>query len=1106
MHLFSRCLGAALLPGVFLSLNAAEIGGAGSSKAELIKEPRLPVPDTAPASDEAQAQIKRFKLPPGVHVDLWAAEPMLANPVAFCFDEQGRIFVSETHRYRSSVLDIRHYMFMLEDDMACRTVEDRVAMVQKHFGPKYKDLAKETEIVRLLEDRDGDGKADFSSVYADGFNTVLDGIASGVYARKGRVWFTNIPELWELGGMDANGRATSRKSLSHGYGVRFSYTGHDMHGLNIGPDGKLYFSFGDRGAHVKTQEGGLLDFSDEGAVFRCDLDGSNMEVVHHGLRNPQELVFDDYGNLFTADNDCDNGDRERLVLIAEGADSGWRVGHQHAPLGKAGMWMMEKWWVPHFADQTAHVLPPLANLNDGPSGFTYYPGTGWGEALKGHFFLCSFKGSAARSGIDTFTVAPKGASFTLENYTNFIFQVETPDADFGPDGGLYFADWGEGWERTKKGRIYRAYDPAQIDQPIVKETRRLIGEGMDHRSIDELVQLLAHADRRVRQEAQFSLVDKGGVAIRPFESVLLNSKATIPRLHALWGLGMIARNDKRTADSLLSYTRDADVEIRAHAARLLGDHRVKFAVDRLIALTEDPSARVRYFAVQSLGKLGDKTALKSVFAVIRANADQDTYLRHAGVVALSKLADAYELGLAAKDSAPAIRMASLLALRRQASPKIATFLEDPNVLIRAEAIRAINDAPIPDAMEALAKLAEGDLGEPSLMYRILNANFRNGDEDGARRLGSVATRRTASLAARTEALHALGTWAKPPQRDRVMGVYRPLAPRSPEHAAKTLHAHLKDLLADPKEEIVVATAEAVAALDLRDAMEPLAVAFKNPAVPAKGRAALLAALGTMKAPQLASAVMAGLGDANDLVRQEASKWLASIDGKDALASIEKTLSSGTVPQQQAAVSSLAKIQSPGADQLLVTTLTRLQAGHAPREIALETIEAATARKTPAVQTALQKYQASQQPYAETLAGGNVAAGKKVFFEKAEASCLRCHKVNGEGGEAGPDLTGIASKVDRAYLLESIVNPGAKIAEGFESVSIELKNGQVYVGILKGETETELTVLSPEDGLVKLAKDKISLREGGISGMQGGIADLITRRELRDLVEYMATLK
>ena len=104
--------------------------------------------------------------------------------------------------------------------------------------------------MRLVEDRTGSGVANFSSVYADGFNTPLDGIASGTLARKGKVYFANIPNVWELSGMDKDGHATGRQSLSFGYGVRYSFTGHDLHGLAIGPDGKLYFSFGDRGASV----------------------------------------------------------------------------------------------------------------------------------------------------------------------------------------------------------------------------------------------------------------------------------------------------------------------------------------------------------------------------------------------------------------------------------------------------------------------------------------------------------------------------------------------------------------------------------------------------------------------------------------------------------------------------------------------------------------------------------------------------------------------------------------------------------------------------------------------------------------------------------------
>ena len=165
----------------------------------LVTLDRLKTPLLAPASKEGEARIKQFRHVPGLKIELWAAEPMLANPVAFSVDELGRVFTSETYRYRSSVLDIRHYMFMLEDDLASRRLEDRLANIRKWFGPDGEnELSQETEVVRMLEDTDQDGHADKSTVFADGLNGSLDGIASGILARHGEVWLTDIPSLWRF--------------------------------------------------------------------------------------------------------------------------------------------------------------------------------------------------------------------------------------------------------------------------------------------------------------------------------------------------------------------------------------------------------------------------------------------------------------------------------------------------------------------------------------------------------------------------------------------------------------------------------------------------------------------------------------------------------------------------------------------------------------------------------------------------------------------------------------------------------------------------------------------------------------------------------------------
>jgi quinoprotein glucose dehydrogenase len=147
-----------------------------------------------------------------------------------------------------------------------------------------------------------------------------------------------------------------------------------------------------------------------------------------------------------------------------------------------------------------------------------------------------------------------------------------------------------------------------------------------------------------------------------------------------------------------------------------------------------------------------------------------------------------------------------------------------------------------------------------------------------------------------------------------------------------------------------------------------------------------------------------------------------------------------------------------------------------------------------------------QNFREVLFGGNADQGKKIFFERVEASCLRCHKINGAGDDVGPELADIGAKQTREYLLESMIQPNAKIAPGFETLVVIMKNGASYAGVFKNETENELVINSPEDGIVKIAKADIKTRDRGSSGMPEGLGDILSKRDLRDLLEYLTTLK
>lgn len=155
-------------------------------------------PKVSGPSDEGETAIKRFKVAPGLKVDLWAAEPLLANPVAITVDEKGRWYVAETFRHSDGVPDIRGHMHWLEQELAAKTIADRLAILKGDPKINLATLSKETDRVRRVWDSTGSGRADKATVFAEGFNDPLDGIGAGLLARKGNIYFTCIPDLWLL--------------------------------------------------------------------------------------------------------------------------------------------------------------------------------------------------------------------------------------------------------------------------------------------------------------------------------------------------------------------------------------------------------------------------------------------------------------------------------------------------------------------------------------------------------------------------------------------------------------------------------------------------------------------------------------------------------------------------------------------------------------------------------------------------------------------------------------------------------------------------------------------------------------------------------------------
>jgi quinoprotein glucose dehydrogenase len=1099
---------------------AGRIRDAGTRKA---------APEIAEASDEAKQALQRMQLPPGLEIKLWAAEPMLANPVAFNFDERGRIFVAETYRYRTSVLDIRDYMWMLEDELACRTVEDRTALIRKAFGPAgEKELSIEGEILRLLEDTNGDGVADRSYVYADGFNSPLDGIASGVLARRGKVWFTNIPSVWQFTG---DKKAETRTEISRGYGVRFNYTGHDLHGLIFGPDGKLYFSNGDRGATVKTKEGGIIHTPDEGAVYRCNPDGTQMELFATGLRNPQSLVFNEFGDLLTGDNDCDNGDEERLVHVVEGGDSGWRIGYQFAPLERAGPWNTERLWHQRHPGQAAYIVPPICNIEDGPSGIEYYPGTGLNPSYAGSLFITHFKGAIARSGIYTYTLKQKGAGYEIDDSKPFLTSALPTDVKFGPDGRLYISDWADGWPKSKRGRIYAISDPQHEKSALVKETQQLIGGDWTKRSNDELAKLLGHADWRVRLEAQFTLAERGNASIPVLAKVATQvgqvsglTHPALARRHAVWGLGQLAGKHAAALAPLRTLARDQDAEVRAQAIKVLGDHRIASAdVDLLVAALQDESNRVKFFSAQGLGKMriaashpAAKPVAPALLAALRANNDEDAYLRHAIVFGLTGLKDIPALTAAITDDSKAVRLGVLLALRRLKSPEVARFLADADPAIVREAALAINDAPVDAALPALAALLDKPLTDEPVLFRAVNAHFRLGQAANANALARYAANRDAPARVRAEAIAQLALWPKPPQRDRLVGVYRPLTGKTRDRAVavKALEPFVPELLASSTPSAVqTAALQALRDLEIAGAAEALLAAVRDEQHPGATRAAALQALDRIKHPRLAEAVRLASESTSPALRLAALPIAARLSPDAAAPVLSNLIQKGATEEKKAALRALGRLKHRTADTLLANQLRELAAGKVDPAVQLELLTAAGQRSDPAIKQLLAQREAALaanpdplEPFRVALAGGDRTRGERIFRNEPTLACIRCHRAGGDGGDAGPNLADIGARFSREYLLESMIKPNAKIAEGFDTIVLTLKSGGAAAGIVASETADTITLRNTDNKLVEVKTADIARREGAPSGMPEIYGTILTKSQIRDLVEYMVTLR
>jgi putative membrane-bound dehydrogenase-like protein len=1086
----------------------------------------------------------------------------IGAPVGISVDDQGRVFVTETDRRTMGEVDIRTHWDMLPGSLALKSVEDKRAFLHANYHKgevgdanhdgiqDWKDLLVPTEKIWLLTDTDADGKFDKKQLFAENFNTEITGVAGGVLAFNHNVYATIQPDLWKLTDTKNAGAADERSILSHGHGIHVGMGGHDMHGLAIGPDGRIYWSQGDKGFNITSKEGKNFARQYEGAVFRVDPDGSNLEVFAHGLRNPQELAFDNYGNLFSVDNDADLGDRERLVYIVEGSDSGWRCTYQYRNRKIPGVtdggynpWMAEDLWKPRFDTQASYFTPPIINYSDGPCGFKFNPGTALSEEYQGHFFLTHFP----KKLLTTFKATPDGASFKMVDEHIAFSGLMMTGLAFGPDGAVYAADWGENaWAPHQKGRVVKIDVPNNTPSALRVETQHLLAEGMAKRTTEETAAFLSHADQRIRLRAQFELVARGQEGTTALLIAAQKNDSQLARIHAIWGLGQLARKaataspgtpgegrgegpaTNEVTSTLTKLLNDPDPEIRTQSAKVIGDAHLTSNADALAALIKDKEPRVRLYAALALSKMPRPSDFDTVLTLITTNKTKDVYLRHAAVTALVAACAKDATPLAALSTNPNrnVRLAAIVALRRLQNPLVEKFLNDKDEWVLAEAARAIHDdTSIEPSLPALAKLLDETTprkitNEPTLR-RAINANLRVGDPDSARRLVTFATT-SAPAYLRANALDALAWFANPPKLDRVEGRYRDLPARDESIPQAALDPAITRLLNDPSPAVRNSTVNAIQQLHFDAARDRLAKIALDETQPTSVRAPALIAIGALKSPQTREAIDLAMKTTDPKLRAAAITVIAQIapTAPATLSTLKSALNAplttdngqrttDTYIEQQAALAALANLKSKQAAALLADWTDRLAAGKVPAPLQLDVLQAAEKSKDKSLPPKLKASTASNaktdplREHIESLEGGDPIEGEIIF---KSGQCTQCHMVSGIGGQVGPDLSHVATRLKRRELLESVVLPNNKIAEGFATISVTNKEGDTQTGTLQSETPEEVTLKDPETHqLIKIKKSDIDSRTAPTTTMPP-MAEVLSPQEIRHVIEYLSTLK
>jgi putative heme-binding domain-containing protein len=998
------------------------------------------------------SKLPDFRLPPGFTVERVAGTPLVRYPLFAAFDERGRLFVAEGTGANLA-------------------------------GPELRE--KKLGQITRLEDSDGDGIFEKSTVFADGLV-----FPQGVLWHRGALYVASHPSIWRLEDPDGKGVATRRTELVSGFG--FNGNGCDIHGPFSGPDGRLYWTDGRHGYKIRTRDGEIVDGL-AARIWRSKLDGTEVErLCGGGFDNPVELDFTPEGEAIGT---MDQGPGDCLLHYVEG-----------------GVYPMEHPCLREFTvtgpplgavKQYSPVLPVAL------CGFTRYRSGAFGAEFQD----CLLSTQYMLHKIVRHQLIRDGSTFRALDWdflTCTTHDVRITDVLEDADGSLLFVDMGAwftygfpGSPRPKPEALGAIYRIRRIGAERVIDPRGQSLE-IEKRSARETIGLLGDHRPAVRERAIEHLASQGAQAVPDLEATLTTPAKTrgSVRRDVVWALCRIEGSGARAAVRVALTDPDASVCMAAaHAAGLWRDVDALGDLMKLVSAASPPERRV---AAEALGRIGRRNAVPSLLAAIRSVTDR--FLEHSLIYALIRINDRSSTLAALEDRDPRVRRAGLIALDQMrdgglTGSQVAALLNSSDTDLQRAALEVVCrrpawsslvrdllsswlSVPLSQAQEHLLADALPTIGgEPGIVEVVARALVHPATSDATRVLliRSVSDSR----------LHAL-----------------------PEQWLEALDG----LLASDSPATVATAIATIRARGLTRFDGALVKLSQNPSLASELRIAALESLaGRAGTPDRSGFdLLAGRLDegAAPLERLAAARVL----GKGPLTNDQLIRLAGMLGRASPMVlRQLLPVFAGSSDEAVgMALLQALETGPAAGSLTVSELDGtlkgfsgAVRERARRLRGALVSRHAGRAAYlaglSNELAGlkGDSDAGQELFLS-TKVGCFGCHRAVGRGGTVGPDLSRIGKIRSRAELLESIVYPGATVTPEYRTVLVATRDGRVTNGLLVRETPESVTLRMIDLSEVRIKREEVeAMTPATGSFMPDGLETIMSRQELRDLLEFLS---